>query len=251
MRLAVALVTLLLAGCATERIRGLPAPPDDNDVSRFESAAGDPRWSGLTVMGAAQVALLYHQASSTRADPGVVVYAFPDVCAAPTDAQRADRATAERWRVGQAEQEIRRTRSWLIPLRQELGSYDVQHHGFPTSLRTGGVLRFDSFQFCRKSEGYLVAFKNGDDWSFLPLPQVRATKFVSLNQTRTVIHNLEVEVVGFRSEGPVPVLLVNVLRARTRDALRGTVLADSTDGGLPWSIALIDATGGQVAVPAP
>jgi hypothetical protein len=251
MRLAVALFTLILSGCAVERIRGLPAPPDDNDASRFESAAGDPRWSSLPVLGAAQAALLYHRASSTDVEPEVVAYAFPDVCSAPTDAKRAERAAAARGRVEAAEEEVRQTRRWLIPLRQELGSYDAQHHGVPTSVRTGGVLRFTTFQYCRKAEGYLVAFQNGDDWSFLPLQQARAAKFVSTNPTRTVIHDLEVEVVGSRSDGALPVLLVRVLRARTRDALRGTVLADSSEGGPPWSIPQIDSAGGPVAAPAP
>jgi hypothetical protein len=212
MRLAaISCAVLLLGGCATTGARE-PAPA---------------HWAALPVLGALQVPILYHQAAGTPLPEEQLLSWYGDVCGERDAAARtAARATA-RASLARAVAEAGRAGRWLVPLRQTLGPYDAQRGGFATSLRTGGVIRFDPSDYCKEPLTYLLAFANGSDYALLRLSEDRARQFVRANLTRAVIHELEVEVLRVQAGPPAPTVLVRIVRLRAKDALSGAVLADT------------------------
>lgn len=210
--IAVVVAVLSLGACATLRAG--------------DPAAAAAHWSALTVIGPVEAGLLYHQRAGTAPDPRLA-YAFGDVCGEPDRVAR-DEAVAAAWpRLEGAAREARGREAWRLPLRQALGAYDLQRGGFVTTLRTGAVIRFDRNDFCHQDLLYLVALRNGDEHAVITLSEEAAKQFVRANPGRSVVHDLEVEPVGWQPGPPGPTLLVDVVRLRTRDALTDRVIFDS------------------------
>ena len=214
MRIAAAtLATLVLAaGCAS--LRG--------------GAKGDPaaHWAGLGVLGPLEAGLLYHLDASADPDPRLAL-AWGDVCGERGEAERQAAVQAAGPRLAAASKAAWGRATWTMPVRQQLGSYDLQRRGFPTGIRTGSVIRFDRDDYCREDLTFLVAFRNGDDFSTLKVSEDGARRFVRGNTLRTVVHDLEVEVVRTQPGPPGPTLLVDIVRMRTRDALSDRVILDT------------------------
>jgi len=211
-----ALTTLLAAGalacgCAGFGGRG---PPSSG-------------WGGLPVLGALQVPILYHQEAGTPLPAEQLVAWYGDVCGERDEAARAAAVASARAALDRSVAETARTGHWLVPLRQALGPYDAARGGFATSLRTGGVIRFDPSDYCGQPLTYLLAFENGSDFSLVHLAEDRARQFVRANTSRSVVHELEVELSRVQPGPPAPTVLVRVVRLRTKDALSGAVLADT------------------------
>jgi hypothetical protein len=193
--------------------------------------AGDPavaaaHWKGLTILGPLEAGLLYHQRAGTEPDLRLA-YAWGDVCGEPDRAARDEAVGAAGPRLKLAAAEVAQKDAWRVPLRQALGNYDLQKGGFATPIRTGAVIRFDRSDFCRQEVLYLVAFRNGDDHAVLKLSEEAAKRFIRSNPARSVVHDLEIEPVGWQPGPPGPTLLVDIVRLRTRDALSEQVLFDS------------------------
>ena len=72
-----------------------------------------------------------------------------------------------------------------------------------------------------------MAFRNGDAYAVLKLSEDRARQLVRGNPARTVVHDLEVEVVGWQPGPPGPTLLVDIVRFHTRDAVSDREIYDS------------------------
>jgi hypothetical protein len=191
-----------------------------------DPAAAAAHWGALTVMGPLEAGLLYHERSGTTPDPRLA-FAWGDVCGEPDRAAREELVAAAAPRLAQAARGVADREVWKLPLRQTLGAYDLQKGGFATPVRTGAVIRFDRSDFCRQEVLYLVAFRNGDAHALLKLSEDAAKQFVRANPSRTVVHDLEVEPVGWQPGPPGPTLLVDIVRIRTRDALGDRVLFDS------------------------
>lgn len=202
---------LLLGACATTSTR----------------EASPAHWASLPVLGALQAPILYHQAAGTPLPADQLISWYGDVCGERDAASRPAAEAAARASLARAVTEAGRSGRWLVPLRQTLGAWDAQRGGFPTSLRTGGVVRFDPSDYCKQPLTYLVAFQNGDDYSLLRLSEEQAKQFIRANLTRTVVQELEVEVLRVQAGPPAPTVLVRILRARAKDALSGAVLADT------------------------
>lgn len=188
------------------------------------AAAG--HWSSIPIMGPLEAGLLFHQRSDTPPDRRLV-FAWGDVCGERDEVARAQAVTAARPRLDEAARTAWERDTWVVPLRQTMGAYDLQKGGFPTGVRTGSVIRFDRSDYCRQDLSYLVAFRNGDAYSMLRLSEDGARHLVRSNPGRTVVHDLEVEVVGWQPGPPGPTLLVNIVRMRTRDALSERVVFDT------------------------
>jgi hypothetical protein len=211
MKVIAAIVAVVTLGaCATLRI----------------ADGGASHWSNVKVMGPLEAGLLYHQRSGLPLDPHLAL-TFGDVCGEQDHAAREEAVTAAFPRVEKAAREAWERDSWVLPLRQTLGNYDLQKGGFASGVRTGAVVRFDRADFCRQELSFLVAFRNGDAFSVLRLSEESAKRFVRANPGRTVVHDLEVEVVGWQPGPPGPTLLVDIVRVRTRDALDERVILDS------------------------
>jgi hypothetical protein len=211
MRLAAACTALLLCACASTAPR----------------AAAPAHWASLPVLGALQVPILYHRLAETPLPADQLLAWYGDVCGEAAPEARATAAAARRPLLAKAEAEAARTTRWVVPLRQALGSYDAALGGFPTTIRTGGVVKFDPSDYCKQPLTYLVAFLNGDDYGVLKLPEAQAKRFVRANFGRTVVHELEVEVRRVQAGPPAPTVLVEIHRLRTKDAVSGLVLWDS------------------------
>jgi hypothetical protein len=212
MRVAATVCALVLLGaCAT--------------TSPRESSAA--HWAALPVLGALQVPILYHQAAATPLPADQLISWYGDVCGERDAGSKPAAEAAARASLARAVAEAGRATRWLVPLRQTLGSYDPQRGGFATSLRTGGVVRFDPSDYCKQPLTYLLAFENGSDFSVLHLSEERAKQFVRANLTRTVVHELEVEVSRVQAGPPSPTVLVRIVRLRAKDAVNGAVLADT------------------------
>lgn len=207
---AAVVAVVVLGGCATLR----------------SGNAAASHWSGLRVMGALEAGLLYHQRAGTPLDPRLA-FAWGDVCGELDPAARAQAVAAAQPRLERAAREAWEQETWVLPLRQALGAYDLQKQGFPTDVRTGSVIRFDGSDFCRQDLSFLVAFRNGDAHAVLRLSEDGARQLVRSNPSRTVVHDLEVEVVGWQPGPPGPTLLVDIVRVRTRDAQSDRVVRDS------------------------
>jgi len=217
MKVFAALVAILsLVGCATLR--------------SGDPAASAAHWKALTILGPLEAGLLFHQRAGTAPDPRLA-YAWGDVCGEPDRAAREEAVAAAGPRLEQAADDVEGKDAWRLPLRQTLGAYDLQKGGFATTLRTGAVIRFDRNDFCRQELLYLVAFRNGDDHAVLKLPEEAAKQFVRTNPVRSVVHDLEIEPVGWQPGPPGPTLLVQIVRVRTRDALSDQVIFDSALSG--------------------
>jgi len=188
--------------------------------------AGGSHWSTLTVLGPVEAGLLYHLRSDTPPDPRLA-FAWGDVCGERDDGARSQALAAAQPRLERASREAWERTSWVMPVRQTLGAYDPQKGGFTTGLRTGSVIRFDRSDFCRQELSYLVAFRNGDAYAVLKLSEDRARQLVRGNPARTVVHDLEVEVVGWQPGPPGPTLLVDIVRFHTRDAVSDREIYDS------------------------
>jgi hypothetical protein len=191
-----------------------------------DPAAVAAHWGGLAVMGPLEAGLLYHERAGTPPDPRLA-FAWGDVCGEQDRAARDELVAASAPRLAQAARGVGDREVWKLPLRQTLGAYDLQKGGFATPLHTGAVIRFDRSDFCRQEVLYLVAFRNGDAHSVLRLAEDAAKQFVRTNPSRSVVHDLEVEPVGWQPGPPGPTLLVDIVRLRTRDALGDRVLFDS------------------------
>jgi len=212
MRVAATVPALLLLGaCAT-------TAPSGTDPAH---------WAALPVLGALQVPILYHQASGTPLPADRLIHWYGGVCGEKDAAARPAAEAAARASLARAVSEAGRAGRWVVPLRQTLGPYDAQRGGFTTSLRTGGVVTFDPSDYCRQPLTYLLAFENGDRWSLLRLSEERARQFVRSNLTRTVVHELEVEVSRVQAGPPAPTVLVRIVRLRSKDAVGGAVLVDT------------------------
>jgi hypothetical protein len=203
-------VALLLASCA------VVAPPGSG-------ARGE-----RPVLGPLEAALLYHQRTATRA-PDALVSWYGEVCGELDPAARRDAAERARVSLSQAGATAADTARWRVPIRQSLGGYDLRQGGFTTSLREGAVVRFERGEYCNEDLRYLLVFRNGGAFAQLDVPRERALELVRSNPTRTVIHELEVEVVGAQRV-PAPALILNIVALRTRDAASGTLLAESRGG---------------------
>jgi hypothetical protein len=208
-RMAAAVAVCSMMGCATGR-----------------AGAGDGHWASLPVLGPLEAGLLYYDRSDTPPDPRLV-FAWGDVCGVVDEEERAQAVTGAQPRLRQAAKRVDGKASWLVPLRQSLGNYDIRRGGFPTGIRQGSVVRFDRGDFCHQELGFLVAFRNGDATSLLRIPEEEAKQLVRTNPGRAVVHDLEVEVVGWQPGPPGPTLLVDIVRVRTRDAQSGRVVYDS------------------------
>lgn len=204
------LVVLTLGGCAGLR----------------SGTATASHWSNLTVMGPQEAGLLYHERAGTPPDPRLA-FAWGDVCGERDEAERAVALAAAQPRLEQAARAAWQRDSWVVPVRQTLGAYDLQKGGFTIGLRAGSVVRFDRSDFCRQDLAFLVAFRNGDAYEVLRIPEDVARQFVRANPARTVVHDLEVEVVGWQPGPPGPTLLVDIVRLRTRDAMGDRVIFDT------------------------
>jgi len=212
MRVAATVCALFLLGaCATPRTR----------------EASLAHWAALPVLGALQVPILYHQAAGTPLPADQLTSWYGDVCGEHDAAARPAAEAAARASLARAVGEAGRSERWLVPLRQTLGSWDAQRGGFATSLRTGGVVKFDPSDYCKQPLTYLLAFENGSDFSLLRLSEERSKQFIRANLTRTVVHELEVEVRRVQAGPPAPTVLVRILRLRSKDAVSGAVLADT------------------------
>lgn len=208
--IAAVVAVLSLGACATGR----------------SGTASASHWSALTVMGPLEAGLLYHQRSETPPDPRLA-FAWGDVCGEIDPAARSQALEAAQPRLAQAARVAAEHDAWVLPLRQTMGAYDLKRGGFSTGLQTGSVVRFDRSDFCRQEVSFLVAFRNGNAYSVLRLPEESARLFVRANPARTVVHDLEVEVVGWQPGPPGPTLLVDIVRMRTRDALSDRVILDT------------------------
>jgi hypothetical protein len=211
MRVAAITCALLLGACATTPTR--------------ESSPA--HWAALPVLGALQVPILYHQAAGTPLPADQLISWYGDVCGERDAASRPAAEATARASLARAVEEAGRSGRWLVPLRETLGAWDAQQGGFPTSLRTGGVVKFDPSDYCKQPLTYLLAFQNGDDHALLRLSEERAKQFIRANLTRTVVQELEVEVLRVQAGPPAPTVLVRILRVRAKDALSGAVLADT------------------------
>jgi hypothetical protein len=210
--IAAILATLTLGGCAA--------------VRAGDDAAAAAHWRALTILGPLEAGLLYHRRSGTPPDPRLA-YAWGEVCGEPDLAARDQALAAAGPRLEQASADVAERDAWRLPLRQTLGAYDLQKGGFATPVRTGSVIRFDRSDFCRQEVLYLVAFRNGDDHAVLRISEEAAKQFIRANSARSVVHDVEIEPVGWRPGPPGPTLLVDIVRVRTRDALSDKVLFDS------------------------
>jgi hypothetical protein len=208
--LAAALAGLVAAGCATPG----RTPVDDG------------HFASLPALGGVQAALLYHQREGTPAPEADLVEAWGETCGDRDPVAKEVAERGARAALAQAREELAGSRRWMLPLRQTLGGYDRQRGGFPTTVRTGAVVKFDRIGFCRPDVAYAVAFLNGDDFAILKVPEAEAVELVRASPSREVLHELEVEVVGARPGPPAAVVVVRILRMRTRDLARRTVLAD-------------------------
>ena len=193
---------------------------------RTDPAASAAHWQALTILGPIEAGLVYHQRSGTPADLRLA-YAWGDVCGEPDREARDGIVAASGPRLKEAGDVAAGKAAWRLPLRQALGNYDLQKGGFATPLRTGAVIRFDRNDFCRQEVLYLVAFRNGDEHAVLRLSEEAAKQFIRANPARSVVHDLEVEPVGWQPGPPGPTLLVDIVRLRTRDALSERVIFDS------------------------
>ncbi len=207
------LTALLLASCAHAG-RGV-APP----------------WPALPALGPLQAALLYHQQAGVPAPDDKLVQWFGEVCGEADEAARAQAAAAARPRLAEAAREAAGTSRWVVPVAQTLGGYDLVQGGFPTNLRDGTVVRFGPSDYCRQELAYLLVLRTGGDFGIVRVSQEDATAWVRQNRERTVIHDVEVEVDGAQPAAPAPAVFLRVLRVRTRDAVKGTVIGDSGAGG--------------------
>lgn len=188
------------------------------------SSAG--HWAALSVMGPLEAGLLYHLRSDTPPDPRLA-FAWGDVCGEHDPAARSQALAAAQPRLAQAADAAGDKGAWVLPLRQTMGAYDLKKGGFGTGVQTGSVIRFDRSDFCREDLSFLVAFRNGNAYSVLHLSEDGARRFVRSNPARTVVHDLEVEVVGWQPGPPGPTLLVDIVRMRTRDTLTDRLLLDT------------------------
>jgi hypothetical protein len=206
--IAAVVVVLSLGGCATTRSDG----------------AG--HWAALTVMGPLEAGLLYHLRSDTPPDPRLA-FAWGDVCGERDPAARGQALAAAQPRLEQAARVTADKDAWVLPLRHTMGAYDLKKGGFGTGLQTGSVIRFDRSDFCRQEVSFLVAFRNGSAYSVLHVSEDGARRLVRSNPARTVVHDLEVEVVGWQPGPPGPTLLVDIVRMRTRDTMTDRVVRDT------------------------
>jgi len=208
--IAAVLAVLSLGACATAR----------------SGSAGASHWSALTVMGPLEAGLLYYQRAGIPPDPRLA-FAWGDVCGEQDPAARSQALTAAQARLQQAALATADRDAWVLPLRQTMGAYDLKRGGFATGVQTGSVIRFDRSDFCRQDLSFLVAFRNGNAYSLLRLSEEGARHFIRTNTVRTVVHDLEVEVVGWQPGPPGPTLLVDIVRMRTRDTLTDRVVLDT------------------------
>jgi hypothetical protein len=178
------------------------------------------------VLGPLEAALLFHDQAHTSAPEDRLVSWYGEVCGEQDRDARAAAARAAREPLRRLAHQAAFTERWRIPLRQTLGGYDLTREGFPTTLHTGAVIRFGAASYCGEPLTYLVAFENGDEHAMVHVPKARALDFVRQSPGREVVHELEVEVVRARP-GPEPVLVVRIVRMRTLDARRQTLVADS------------------------
>ncbi len=211
-RFVAAVAVLSLTACATAQT----------------GAASASHWAGLPIIGPLEAGLLYHDRAGTPPDRRLV-FAWGDVCGERDEQARAQAVLAAQPRLAAAARRVAEQVTWDIPLRQTLGNYDLQRGGFSTGIRQGSVVRFDRSDFCRQDLTYLVAFRNGDAYSTLRIPEEDAKRLVRTDPSRTVVHDLEVEVVGWQPGPPGPTLLVDIVRLRTRDAQRDQVVFDSAE----------------------
>jgi hypothetical protein len=211
MKVAALLAALLLGACAT----GGRGPRVDVDVP---------------VLGPLQAALLYHDRSHTPLPADQLVQWYGEVCGEKDpEARRAAAATA-RPELELAGHDAARADRWRIPLRQDLGGYDLVESAFPTTLRAGAAVTFDRSQYCGEPLTYRVVFRNGADYALVRIPHDEAVAFVRNNPARSVVHDLVVEVVGAQDGPGGPALVVDILGIRTRDAASGTTLAETVAG---------------------
>jgi hypothetical protein len=183
-------------------------------------------WAALPVLGALDVALLYHARSGTAPPSARLAHWYGEVCAAPDAAAREQAALAAGPMLDEAARRAAGTRRWVVPVNQTLAGYDLGRGGFATNLRRGTVVPFDRFAYCRQDLAYLVLFENGQDFALLPVAEDRARAFVRSSASRKVVHDLEVEVTGAQPGPPSPTLVVRIVRIRTRDAVTGRILAE-------------------------
>lgn len=177
-------------------------------------------------LGPLEVALLYHQRSRSVAPEDKLVSWFGEVCGEKEPAARAEAKKLALAPLRTAAHEASFTTRWRVPVRQTLGGYDVTRGGFPTSFRAGSVVRFGPNAYCHEDLSYLLVFENGDEHGVVALAKDRALDFVRTNPSREVVHELEVEVVSAQRE-PAPALVVRIVRMKTVDARRQTLVADS------------------------
>jgi hypothetical protein len=115
---------------------------------------------------------------------------------------------------------------WQVQVRQELGPYDLQAHGFHSLLKAGAVIRFDPYNYCFRELRYLLAFRNGGDHALLPLDEAAAKQLLRRDPSKAVTLDLMVEPVATQVEGGEPVLVVDITRMRVTDGTN-TVLLDT------------------------
>lgn len=202
-RAALALVALLVAA---------PAPARDE----------------APLLGPLEAALLFHQHAKTVAPEDRLVSWYGEVCGERDRDARAAAAKVAREPLGRAARTAAFTSRWRVPLRQTFGGYDLAKEGFSTPLKDGAVIRFGASSYCGEPLTYLVAFENGGEHALVRVPKERALDFVRASPGREVVHDLEVEVVR-ALPGPEPVLVVKIVRMRTVDAKRRTLVADSSE----------------------
>ncbi len=205
-----AVAVLSLAACATAR----------------SGTASGSHWSNVSTLGPLEAGILYHQRADIPLDPRLA-FAWGEVCGEREPEARAAALAAAPPRLEAAANQVAERDGWSLPLRQTLGNYDVKQGAFATTLRRGSVVRFDRSDFCRQDLSFLVAFRNGDEWSRLRLSEDGARRLVRANPARTVVHDVEVEVVGWQPGPPGPTLLVDIVRMRTRDAVSDRLILDS------------------------
>ena len=205
MRTIALAAAVLLSGCATPG----PAPV---------GAAGGPP----PVLHALEAGLLWHSLARAPVPPGLAG-AFGEVCGEVGEAARQEAIEGAAEKLAQARRDVEATPRWIIPLRQTLGGYDLKRGGFEVNLRTGGVVRFDKFDFCQQPLAFLVAFGNGDEYQFIPVADEVARAFVRADRDRAVELAVVVEP-QHAQEGAPPVLVVRIVGVTLKAAPGGTVL---------------------------
>jgi hypothetical protein len=207
-RTILAAAALLLAACATATAGG----------------ARDP-WSAAEPLGPLQVALLYHQRSSTPA-PLALALAWPDLCQARGVEAQGQAVAGAKARLDAEAKRVDATERWQVQVRQPLGPYDLQRHGFQTVLRAGAVIRFDAYAYCFRELRYLLVFRNGGAHALLPLDEEGARRLLRRDPSKSVTIDLMVEPVATQVEDGEPALVVDITRLRASDGT-GSLLLDT------------------------